>query len=82
MAPVGSLLRRSLRTFHVFGANTEVGKTVFTTFLASAVRHHFPREQSAFLKPVSTGALKDADDRCKFAFHAHLAFVYVLFVLG
>jgi bifunctional dethiobiotin synthetase / adenosylmethionine---8-amino-7-oxononanoate aminotransferase len=65
MAPVGALLFRSLRTLQVFGANTEVGKTVFTTILASAARHHFPDEQAVFLKPVSTGALEDADDRCE-----------------
>jgi dethiobiotin synthetase/adenosylmethionine--8-amino-7-oxononanoate aminotransferase len=64
-ASVGSLLWRSLRVYQVYGANTEVGKTVFSTVLCKAARRHWPREKTAFLKPVSTGPLDEADDRCK-----------------
>ena len=44
----------------VFGANTDVGKTVLTSGLvrASAVK----KNNVFYLKPVSTGPLQDADD--------------------
>ncbi|KAH8906424.1 PLP-dependent transferase [Coniochaeta sp. PMI_546] len=59
---VGSVLWRSLRVYQIYGANTEVGKTVFSTVLCKAARRHWPREKTAFLKPVSTGPLDEADD--------------------
>ncbi|KAG6828674.1 hypothetical protein H0H92_007089 [Tricholoma furcatifolium] len=54
-----SLLFRHLRIHSVFGANTDVGKTILTTALvrASATNHNV-----FYLKPVSTGNLSDADD--------------------
>ena len=56
-----SLLFHHLRVHQVFGANTEVGKTVLTTALARAsVKKRFP---VFYLKPVSTGPLGDADDQ-------------------
>ena len=55
------VLYQNLRIHHVFGANTDVGKTVFSAVLTlasvAANRHTF------YLKPVSTGSLTDADDR-------------------
>ena len=69
-----------LRVHQVFGANTDVGKTIFTTALclassalplcssSSAPKDVFSAsaqglgEQVHYLKPVSTGALDDADD--------------------
>lgn len=73
-----------LRVHQVFGANTDVGKTIFTTALAlasSALPLASPSSSSSvapadvftassqalgervhYLKPVSTGALDDADD--------------------
>ncbi len=63
--PARSLLWRSLRIHQVYGANTEVGKTVISTLLCKAARRFWPKERTAFLKPVSTGALNDADDRCE-----------------
>ncbi|KAK1971950.1 dethiobiotin synthase [Colletotrichum sublineola] len=62
MAPVGALLWRSLRTYQIYGANTDVGKTVFASVLCNAARTFWPREQTAFLKPVSTGPAAEADD--------------------
>ncbi|KAK1989729.1 PLP-dependent transferase [Colletotrichum falcatum] len=62
MAPVGALLWRSLRTYQIYGANTDVGKTVFASILCNAARALWPREQTAFLKPVSTGPAAEADD--------------------
>jgi len=57
-----SSLFKNLRIHQIFGANTNVGKTVMTTVLvgASAARNH----PVFFLKPVSTGPPQDADDRC------------------
>ncbi|EFQ26792.1 dethiobiotin synthase [Colletotrichum graminicola M1.001] len=62
MAPVGALLWRSLRTYQIYGANTDVGKTVFASVLCNAARTFWPREKTAFLKPVSTGPAAEADD--------------------
>ncbi|KAF9484363.1 PLP-dependent transferase [Pholiota conissans] len=55
-----SSLFQHLRIHQVFGANTNVGKTIFTTSLvrASALRG----KKVFYLKPVSTGPLDDADD--------------------
>ncbi|KAI8306585.1 Bifunctional dethiobiotin synthetase/7 8-diamino-pelargonic acid aminotransferase [Colletotrichum sp. SAR11_59] len=64
MAPVGALLWRSLRAYQIYGANTDVGKTVFSSVLCNAARKHWPHEQTAFLKPVSTGPASEADDGC------------------
>ncbi|KIM23703.1 hypothetical protein M408DRAFT_332195 [Serendipita vermifera MAFF 305830] len=49
-----------LRIHQIFGANTDVGKTIFSTTLAlaSAIEH----KRVFYLKPVSTGAPEDADD--------------------
>ncbi|KAI0836281.1 bifunctional dethiobiotin synthetase/adenosylmethionine-8-amino-7-oxononanoate aminotransferase [Hypoxylon sp. FL0890] len=63
MAPVHPLLWRSLRVFQVYGANTDVGKTVFTTILCRAANDIWKKEQTTFLKPVSTGPGDEADDR-------------------
>ncbi|KAK3346908.1 pyridoxal phosphate-dependent transferase [Lasiosphaeria hispida] len=62
-SPVGSLLWRSLRVYQVYGANTDVGKTIFSTLLCKAATRFWDNEQTAFLKPVSTGSLDEADDR-------------------
>ena len=55
-----SSLYKHLRIHQIFGANTNVGKTILTTALvrASAQRGH----NVFYLKPVSTGPLEDADD--------------------
>lgn len=68
MAPLAALLWRSLRVHQVYGANTDVGKTIFTTILCNAARKGWKDENISYLKPVSTGASEDADDRCKFFF--------------
>ncbi|KAJ5739132.1 hypothetical protein N7533_011916 [Penicillium manginii] len=61
MPPVGAGLWRSLPAHQVYGANTNVGKTIVSTVLCNAIQNQ--RKKAAFLKPVSTGALDDADDR-------------------
>jgi len=55
-----SLLFKHLRVHQVFGANTDVGKTVLTSGLvrASATKNN----RVFYLKPVSTGPIQDADD--------------------
>ncbi|KAG1887212.1 pyridoxal phosphate-dependent transferase [Suillus subluteus] len=55
-----SHLYKHLRIHQVFGANTDVGKTIITTALvrASALNNN----HVFYLKPVSTGAPQDADD--------------------
>ncbi|KAG2418882.1 hypothetical protein HFD88_001984 [Aspergillus terreus] len=63
MPPVGAALWRSLRAHQVYGANTDVGKTIVSTVLCNAVQRQKTQGQAAFLKPVSTGPLDDADDR-------------------
>jgi dethiobiotin synthetase/adenosylmethionine--8-amino-7-oxononanoate aminotransferase len=62
--PTGSLLWRTLRTYQIYGANTDVGKTIFSTLLCKAARRHWRNEDTVFLKPVSTGPADEADDRC------------------
>jgi len=61
----GSPLSRSLHAVQVYGANTNVGKTVVSTLLCKALlRRKAENDQSVwYLKPVSTGAGEDADDR-------------------
>ncbi|KAI6129904.1 pyridoxal phosphate-dependent transferase [Pisolithus croceorrhizus] len=56
-----SHLYRHLRIHQVFGANTDVGKTIVTTALvrASALKNN----TVFYLKPISTGPLHDADDK-------------------
>ncbi|PYI10712.1 putative bifunctional diaminopelargonate synthase [Aspergillus sclerotiicarbonarius CBS 121057] len=62
MPPVGAALWRSLRAHQVYGANTDVGKTIVSTVLCNAINQQ-KSSPAAFLKPVSTGPLDEADDR-------------------
>ncbi|EIM91031.1 PLP-dependent transferase [Stereum hirsutum FP-91666 SS1] len=55
-----SLLLKNLRLHQVFGANTDVGKTILTSALVRASASL--KNQVYYLKPVSTGPMKDADD--------------------
>lgn len=54
------MLYPHIRIAQIFGANTDVGKTIFATILALATASHGRRV--FYLKPVSTGAAWDADD--------------------
>jgi hypothetical protein len=63
MAGCGSALWRSLRAYQVYGANTDVGKTVASTILCRALKNRSPGEKIWYLKPVSTGPDSQADDR-------------------
>ena len=66
-----SILYPHLRIHQIFGANTNVGKTVLTTALCrvNAKLRSSPERKSEtagrhifYLKPVSTGSPEDADD--------------------
>lgn len=62
-----SLLFKNLRIHQVFGANTDVGKTILTSAL---VRASASRGNTVYyLKPVSTGPLQDADDELGFTLY-------------
>jgi dethiobiotin synthetase/adenosylmethionine--8-amino-7-oxononanoate aminotransferase len=54
-----SSLYRNLLTYQLYGANTDVGKTIFATILSKA----FAKTRKLwYLKPVSTGPKDEADD--------------------
>jgi dethiobiotin synthetase/adenosylmethionine--8-amino-7-oxononanoate aminotransferase len=55
-------LRRSLKTWKIYGANTNVGKTIMSTILCKAFLRNFPEEEISYLKPISTGPAWEADD--------------------
>ncbi|KAF2766319.1 onanonoxo-7-onima-8-eninoihtemlysoneda [Teratosphaeria nubilosa] len=61
MRQVGSVLWPKLRVLQVYGANTGVGKTIFSSILCRAFQKRWPRVH--YVKPVSTGPLDEADDR-------------------
>ncbi|CAI6299495.1 unnamed protein product [Periconia digitata] len=64
MSRVPTALWKNLIAVQVYGANTGVGKTVFSTLLGS----HFSRKIAKtkwdlrYIKPVSTGPIDEADD--------------------
>lgn len=49
----------------MYGANTDVGKTIFSTILCKGAKRLRPNEEVAFLKPISTGPDDESDQRCK-----------------
>ncbi|KAL3427481.1 bifunctional dethiobiotin synthetase adenosylmethionine-8-amino-7-oxononanoate aminotransferase [Phlyctema vagabunda] len=64
----GAILYRNLRAYQIYGANTGVGKTVFSTILCRALARAKPASPKAkenvwYLKPVSTGPSEEADQR-------------------
>jgi dethiobiotin synthetase/adenosylmethionine--8-amino-7-oxononanoate aminotransferase len=63
MAARMSSLWRNLRAYQIYGANTNVGKTIMSTILLKAHARKFPSENTWYLKPVSTGPLEEADNR-------------------
>jgi len=55
-----SLLFKLLRIHQIFGANTDVGKTILTSALVRASA--LSERDVYYLKPISTGPRRDADD--------------------
>ena len=64
-AVIRSPLSAGLRAFQIYGANTNVGKTVVSTILCKALLRPANDHGGGgvwYLKPVSTGPAADADD--------------------
>jgi dethiobiotin synthetase/adenosylmethionine--8-amino-7-oxononanoate aminotransferase len=62
MAKVPGGLWKNIVAVQIYGANTGVGKTVFSTLLGA----HLSRQAKLkvqYIKPVSTGPADEADDR-------------------
>ncbi|KPI39574.1 Bifunctional dethiobiotin synthetase/7,8-diamino-pelargonic acid aminotransferase, mitochondrial [Cyphellophora attinorum] len=57
------MLWRDLRVWQVYGANTDVGKTIVSTILCRALQRRAPNNGVLYFKPVSTGPQDEADDR-------------------
>ena len=58
------MLWRDFKVWQVFGANTDVGKSVVSTLLCKAWSRAKPSASPVlYLKPVSTGAQEDHDHR-------------------
>lgn len=57
------MLWRDLKVWQVYGANTDVGKTIVSTVLCRALQRRASKNGVLYLKPVSTGPLSEADDR-------------------
>ncbi|KAH6668825.1 hypothetical protein B0J14DRAFT_151273 [Halenospora varia] len=64
MAMTNVFLRRNLRTLTIWGANTNVGKTIFSTLLCKGFNRRKGGNQGQvyYVKPVSTGPKDEADD--------------------
>ncbi|KAK4215566.1 pyridoxal phosphate-dependent transferase [Rhypophila decipiens] len=62
--PTGALLYPHTKTYMIFGANTDVGKTVVSTVLCLATRRtpEVIDEVVYYLKPVSTGPATESDE--------------------
>ncbi|KAI9722455.1 MAG: hypothetical protein M1828_004702 [Chrysothrix sp. TS-e1954] len=61
MSRLGATLWRNFQVYQVFGANTNVGKTIFSTLLCRAAKERSNTDGVWYLKPVSTGPFDDAD---------------------
>ncbi|KAI1621441.1 adenosylmethionine-8-amino-7-oxononanoate aminotransferase [Exophiala viscosa] len=57
------MLWRDLKVWQVYGANTDVGKTIVSTILCRALQRRASPNGLLYLKPVSTGPQAEADDR-------------------
>lgn len=64
MSKVPTPLWQNLVAIQVYGANTGVGKTVFSTLLGAHFlkRPGYKKKSLHYIKPVSTGPSSEADD--------------------
>ena len=62
MQRIGAALWPQLQCIQIYGANTNVGKTIFSTILGTALRSR--NVKTNYIKPVSTGPSDEADHRC------------------
>lgn len=60
MTPPGSVLWPKLRVLQIYGANTGVGKTIFSSVFCRAFQRRLAKVN--YLKPISTGPQDEADD--------------------
>ncbi|PPJ57852.1 hypothetical protein CBER1_00058 [Cercospora berteroae] len=70
MRTIGSVLWPKFRVLQIYGANTGVGKTIFSSILCRAFRKKL--ENVKYLKPISTGPLKEADDHHNRSFNGNI----------
>ncbi|KAM3422059.1 hypothetical protein BST61_g2435 [Cercospora zeina] len=70
MRTIGSVLWPKLRVLQIYGANTGVGKTIFSSVLCRAFRKKL--ENVKYLKPISTGPLEEADDHHNQSFNGNI----------
>ncbi|KAF2214369.1 hypothetical protein CERZMDRAFT_110698 [Cercospora zeae-maydis SCOH1-5] len=70
MRTIGSVLWPKLRVLQIYGANTGVGKTIFSSILCRAFRKKL--ENVKYLKPISTGPLEEADDHHNKSFNGNI----------
>ncbi|CAK1359101.1 Bifunctional dethiobiotin synthetase/7,8-diamino-pelargonic acid aminotransferase, mitochondrial [Cercospora beticola] len=70
MRTIGSVLWPKFRVLQIYGANTGVGKTIFSSILCRAFRKKL--EIVKYLKPISTGPLEEADDHHNKSFNGNI----------
>ncbi|PGH35597.1 dethiobiotin synthase [[Emmonsia] crescens] len=73
MARVGAFLSKHFQAYQVYGANTSVGKTIFSSLLYKAHVVSKPKVNHWYLKPVSTGPDYERDDRHISCFAKHVS---------
>ncbi|PGH08209.1 dethiobiotin synthase [Blastomyces parvus] len=79
MARVGAFLSKHFQAYQVYGANTNVGKTIFSSLLYKAHAFSKPKVNHWYLKPVSTGPESEQDNRhiSRFAKHVSSKCLYI-----
>ncbi|KAI5361724.1 putative aminotransferase class-III, pyridoxal phosphate-dependent transferase, major [Septoria linicola] len=70
MRTIGSVLWPKFRVLQIYGANTGVGKTIFSSILCRAFRKKL--QNVKYLKPISTGPLEEADDHHNKSFNGNI----------
>lgn len=60
MTYISPQLWRNLRVYQIYGANTDVGKTVIATILGKGIQT-YRGDRISYLKPISTGPLQESD---------------------
>lgn len=61
MQQIGAALWPKLQCIQIYGANTNVGKTIVSAILGTALRSR--NVKTNYIKPVSTGPTDEADHR-------------------
>ncbi len=61
MQRIGAALWPKLQCIQIYGANTNVGKTIVSAILGTALQSR--NVKTSYIKPVSTGRRDEADHR-------------------